>query len=60
MKLDIYGSTQQDIRKCKDELTKKFEKALHTVIWSEKQSYHEDKDSIAKLSQSQVGCNNGS
>lgn len=56
MKLDIYGNTQQDIRNCKDELAGKLEKALHTIIWSEKGSYEDDRDSISKLSHMQVCC----
>ena len=58
MKLDIYGSTQQDIRKCKDELTGKLQRSLQTMIWSEKPSYEQDRKSIIKLSQLQVCCSN--
>ncbi|XP_067934852.1 protein mono-ADP-ribosyltransferase PARP14-like isoform X2 [Watersipora subatra] len=52
--LDIYGNTQADIIKCKRELDNKLHKALETILWSQKASYHDDRDFISKLSALQI------
>ena len=52
--LDIYGSTQQDVNRCKQMLDKQFEKALKKVDWKEKQTYDADRVNIAKLTPNQV------
>ena len=52
--LDIYGSTQQDVNRCKQLLDKQFEKALKKVDWKEKQTYDADRVNIAKLTPNQV------
>lgn len=54
LQLDIYGNTQEAIQRCKLELDKKLDKALETLIWSNKRSYNDDKAYIDQLSQSQV------
>ena len=53
-KLDIYGNSTEDIRRCKLHLDNKLDKVLETVIWKDKPSYKDDKDYIPKLSHVQV------
>ena len=52
--LDIYGNTTEDIKVCKQELDRKLDKALQTMIWSDKPTYECDRVYIPKLSSAQV------
>ena len=52
--LDIYGATSEDVRACKVEMTDKLDRALQTLMWTDKPSYEEDRVYIPKLSTSQV------
>ena len=52
--LDIYGSTEEDINRCKLTLDQQFEKAMQQVDWAKKATYSADRSNIAKLSSIQV------
>ena len=54
LKLNIYAATEEKVQACKKELDKTLGKALATMSWSDKDSYPDDKQHIANLSEAQV------
>jgi len=53
-KLDIYGASEDSIRKCEEHLHEKLYKAIDTIIWQEKPRYEQDRKFLKEISDSQV------
>ena len=54
LKLDIYGNSNEDVQRCKSEISNKLDGVLQKVTWKDKPHYKEDRKYILMLSRAQV------